>query len=137
LGFGGGGGVLVALPDGLGIGVEPTACSVAGALAAVVALAPVVGDAAESDGEGVAVGVDVGVGVGVGEGDGATGGLPLAVGLGLTFGPQLGDPCEDGTGEPDGADEVPLDDEGEGAVVDEGPPSVCPPLLCPPPLPWL
>ena len=114
--------------------MPPTACGVAGALAAVVALAPVVGDAAESDGVGVAVGVGVVVCDGDGDGDGdPTGGLPVAVGSGLGLGLQLGDPCEDGAGEPDGAAEAPpLDDEGEGAVVEGLLPSVCPPPLCPP-----
>lgn len=82
----------------LGNGVDPTACSVAGALAAVVALAPVVGDAAESDGVGKGLVESLGVGVadGVGVGDGVpTGGLPLAVGPGLGLGLQLGDDCED------------------------------------------
>jgi hypothetical protein len=118
--------------------VDPTACGVAGALAAVVALAPVVGDAAESDGVGVAVGVGVVVCDGDGDGDGdPTGGLPLAVGPGLGFGLQLGDGCDDEVGEPDGAAVVPPLDEGEGTVVEGPPPYVCPPPLCPPPLPWL
>jgi hypothetical protein len=126
----------------VGSGVATTACSVAGALAAVVALAPVVGDAPESDGDGaglVGVGVVVCDGDGDGDGDGdPTGGLPLAVGPGLGLGLQLGDPCEDGAGEPDGAAEMPpLDDEGEGVVVEGLLPSGCPPLLCPPPLPWV
>jgi hypothetical protein len=117
--------------------VDPTACGVAGALAAVVALAPVVGDAAESDGVGVAVGVGVVVCDGDGDGDGdPTGGLPLAVGPGLGLGLQLGDDCEDGPGEPDEAAEVPLED-GEGTVAEGLPPNVCPPLLCPPPLFWV
>jgi hypothetical protein len=136
LGFGEG--VLVALPDGLGSGVAPSACGVAGALAAVVALAPVVGEAAESDGEGVAVGVGVDVeDDGDGDGDGDTGGLPVAVWLGLGFGLQLGDPCEDGVGEPDGAAVVPPLDEGEGTVVEGLPPDVSPPPLCPPSLFWV
>jgi hypothetical protein len=112
---------------------------VAGALAAVVALAPVVGEAAESDGEGVAVGVGVDVDDddGAGDGDGDTGGLPVAVWLGLGFGLQPGDPCEDGVGEPDDAAEVPPLDEGEGTVVEVPPPTyVCPPPFGPPPLPW-
>jgi hypothetical protein len=107
---------------------------VTGALAAVVALAPVVGAAPESDGVGTGLVESLGVGVEDGDGDGdgdPTGGLPLAVGPGLGLGPQLGDDCEDGPGEPDGAAEVPLED-GEGTVA-EGLPNVCPPLLCPPP----
>jgi hypothetical protein len=113
---------------------------VTGALAAVVALAPVVGDAAEFDGEGVTVGVglDVGDGESGGDGDGdPTGGLPVAVWLGLGFGLQLGDDCEDGVGEPDGAAVVPPLDEGEGTVVEGLPLDVSPPPPCPPPLPWV
>ena len=117
--------------------MEPSACGVAGGVAALVALAPVVGEAAESDGVGTglieSLGVGVGDGVDVGDGD-PTGGLPLAVGPGLGFGLQLDDGCEDGTGEPDEAAEVPLED-GEGTVV-EGPPSGCPPPFGPSPLPW-
>ena len=123
----------------LGNGVAPSAAGVPGALAAVVALAPVVGDAPESDGDGTGL---LGVGVGVedcdGDGDGdPTGGLPVAVWLGLGLGLQLGDDCEDGVGEPDGAAVVPPLDEGEGTVVEGLPPDVSPPLLCPPPLPWV
>ena len=128
-------------PEALGVvgsGVAPSACGVAGALAAVDALAPVVGAAPEvvGDGDGL-LGVGDGL-LGVGEGDGdPTGGLPLAVGPGLGFWLQVGDDCGDGAGELDGAAEVPLPDvRGEGAVVDEGPPSVLPPPFCPPPLPW-
>jgi hypothetical protein len=105
---------------------------VAGGLAALVALAPDVGEAAESDG--VGTGLIESLGDGDGDGDGDTGGLTLTVGLGLGFGLQLGDGCEDGAGEPDEAAEVPLED-GEGTVV-EGPPSGCPPPFCPSPLPW-
>ena len=113
----------------------------AGALAAVVALAPVVGEAAESDGEGVTVGVGLDVGDGESDGDGdgdPTGGLPVAVGCGVGLGLQLGDDCEDGVGEPDCAGEVPPpDDEGDGTVVEGPAPSGCPLLPCPPLLPWL
>jgi hypothetical protein len=124
LGFGEG-----VLADGSGSGVEPTACSVAGALAAVV------GEAAESDGVGTGLGESLGVGVGVGVGDGDTGGLPLAVGLGLGFGLQLGDGWEDGSGEPDGAAGVPPDD-GEVTGDEPGLPARTPPLgwLSPAPL---
>ena len=104
----------------------------------MVALAPVVGDAAEFDGEGVTVGVGLDVGDGESDGDGdgdPTGGLPVAVWLGLGFGLQLGDDCEDGVGEPDGAAVVPPLDDGEGTVVEGLPPDVSPPLLWPPPLP--
>ena len=101
-------------------------------MAALVALAPDVGEAAESDG--VGTGLIESLGDGDGDGDGDTGGLTLTVGLGLGFGLQLGDGCEDGAGEPDEAAEVPLEDGGDTAV--EGPPlSVGPPLFCPPPLP--
>lgn len=135
MGFGEG--VLVALS--VGSGVEPTACAVAGALAAVVALAPVVGDAAEFDGDGTGLGETLGDGEGddVGEGDVDTGGLAVALWSGLGLGLQLGAPCEDGADEPDDAGAVPpLDDEGEGAVGEGPPPNVCPPPLCPPPVPW-
>jgi hypothetical protein len=107
----------------VGSGVATTACSVAGALAAVVALAPVVGDAPESDGDGAGlVGVGVGVGLGVGDGDVDTGGLGgLTVGPGLAFGLQLGDDCEDGAGEPDEAAGVPLPGDGEVTGDELGP----------------
>ena len=110
--------------------MDPTACSVAGALAALVALAPVVGDAPESDGDGTGLlGVGVGLlGVGVGDGDVDTGGLALAVGLGL--GLQPGEADEDGAGEPACEDAEPLpDDDGEGTWLEVGLPFRLP-------LPW-
>jgi hypothetical protein len=85
---------------------------VPGALAAEVALAPVVGDAPESDGDGAGLlGVGDGDGLlGVGDGDVDTGGPPLTVGLGVGFALQLGDGCEDGPGEDGTAATLPLDD---------------------------
>jgi hypothetical protein len=92
---------------------------VAGGLAALVALAPDVGEAAESDG--VGTGLIESLGDGDGDGDGDTGGLTLTVGLGLGFGLQLGDGCEDGAGEPDEAAGVPLPGDGEVTGDELGP----------------